>query len=159
MQTELVMPTALNGKNAFAPSNAQDELADFSTDHRVLLLSGMALIIGAIGSFVVYALIWLIAAITNFAFYQRLSANPAVPQGNQLGLWVVLVPVAGALIIGLDGALRFGEDPGPRHPRGPGGDPAGRSLIDPKVAHPEAACRRPCRSAPEGRLARRARSS
>jgi H+/Cl- antiporter ClcA len=68
----------------------------------------MALMIGAIGSLVAYALIWLIAAITNLAFYQRLSANSAVPQGNHLGLWVVLVPVAGALIIGL--MARFGSE-------------------------------------------------
>ena len=134
MQTELVMPTALNGKNAVAPSNAQDELADFSTDHRVLLLSGMALIIGAIGSFVAYALIWLIAAITNFAFYQRLSANPAVPQGNQLGLCVVLVPVAGALIIGL--MARFGSEKIRGHgiPEALEAILLGRSRIDLKVA-------------------------
>ena len=64
--------------------------------------------IGAIGSLVAYALIWLIAAITNLAFYHRFSAVPAVPQGHHLGLWVVLVPVAGALIIGL--MARFGSE-------------------------------------------------
>ena len=64
--------------------------------------------IGAIGSLVAYALIWLIAAITNLAFYHRFSAAPAVPQGNHLGFWVVLVPVAGALIIGL--MARFGSE-------------------------------------------------
>jgi H+/Cl- antiporter ClcA/CBS domain-containing protein len=89
-------------------AGVEDALADFSTDRRVLLLSAMALVIGAIGSLVAYVLIWLIAAITNLAFYQRLSAGPAVPQGNHLGLWVVLVPVAGALIIGL--MARFGSE-------------------------------------------------
>ena len=77
---------------------AADELADFSTNRRVLLLSAMAVVIGAIGSLVAYALIWLIAAITNLAFYHRFYAAPAVPQGHHLGLWVVLAPVAGALI-------------------------------------------------------------
>jgi H+/Cl- antiporter ClcA/CBS domain-containing protein len=87
---------------------AADELADFSTNRRVLLLSAMAVGIGAMGSLVAYALIWLIAAITNLAFYHRFSAAPAVPQGHHLGLWVVLVPVAGALIIGL--MARFGSE-------------------------------------------------
>jgi H+/Cl- antiporter ClcA len=136
MQTELAIPTALKGKTAVAPAtaHAHDELADFSTDHRVLLLSGMALIIGAIGSFVAYALIWLIAAITNLAFYQRLSANPAVPQGNHLGLWVILVPVAGALIIGL--MARFGSEKIRGHgiPEALEAILLGRSRIDLKVA-------------------------
>jgi len=103
MQTESAAPPALNGHVLF-----KDELADFSTNHRVLLLSAMALVVGAISSFVAYALIWLIAAITNLAFYHRFSAAPAVPQGHHLGYWVVLVPVVGALIIGL--MARFGSE-------------------------------------------------
>jgi CIC family chloride channel protein len=108
MQTESVIPSVSTGKAGRSAAAVEDELADFSTDRRVLLLSAMALVIGAIGSLVAYVLIWLIAAITNMAFYQRLSASPAVPQGNHLGLWVVLVPVAGALIIGL--MARFGSE-------------------------------------------------
>jgi H+/Cl- antiporter ClcA len=46
-------------------------------------------------------LLWLIAAITNLAFYHRFSAVPALPQGHHLGFGVPLVPVAGALVIGL----------------------------------------------------------
>ncbi|HTH47666.1 MAG TPA: chloride channel protein [Candidatus Limnocylindria bacterium] len=83
-------------------------LADFSTDRRVLLLSAMAAVLGAVSSLLAYALIWLIAAVTNLAFYQRFSALPAVPQGNHLGYWVVAVPVVGALVIGL--MARFGSE-------------------------------------------------
>jgi CIC family chloride channel protein len=108
MQTESTIPLGLNGKAAASVATAEDELADFSTNRRVLLLSAMALAIGAISSLVAYALIWLIAAITNLAFYQRLSAIPTIPQGHHLGLWVVLVPVAGALVIGL--MARFGSE-------------------------------------------------
>ena len=57
----------------------KDSLADFSTDHRVLLLSLMALVIGAIGAVVAYALIWLIAVFTNLAFYGKFSAAAATP--------------------------------------------------------------------------------
>jgi H+/Cl- antiporter ClcA/predicted transcriptional regulator len=102
---------ALNSHAANRAGPAQADgagLADFSTDRRVLLLSAMAVVIGIIGSLVAYALLWLIAAITNLAFYQRFSSAPAVPQGHHLGYAVLFVPVVGALIIGL--MARFGSE-------------------------------------------------
>ena len=112
----------------------EDELADFSTNRRVLLLSAMALAIGAFSALVAYALIWLIAVITNRAFYHRLSAAPAIPQGNHLGYWVALVPVVGALIIGL--MARFGSEKIRGHgiPEALEAILLGRSRISPKVA-------------------------
>src|SRR5262245_60385851 len=89
-------------------SEARRRLADFSTDRRVLLLSGMAVVVGVFSSFVAWTLLWLIATVTNLAFYHRFSSLPAVPQGHHLGYWVVAVPVAGALIIGL--MARFGSE-------------------------------------------------
>src|ERR1700728_4247954 len=103
MQTESEASQTVNGQPAVEP-----ELADFSTDRRVLLLSAMALAIGAFSALVAFALIWLINVITNLSFYHRFSAAPAVPQGHHLGYWVVLVPVVGALIIGL--MARFGSE-------------------------------------------------
>lgn len=108
MQSKAVISPSLNGAPVQPVVDARTELSDFSTNRRVLLLSVMTLVIGAISSLVAYALIWLIAAITNLAFYQRLSAAPAIPQGHHLGFWVILVPVAGALIIGL--MARFGSE-------------------------------------------------
>ncbi len=102
------MPSARNGEGFASTPAAEDDLADFSTNRRVLLLSAMAVAIGAISSLAAWALIWLISAITNLAFYHRFSAAPAVPQGHHLGFWVVLVPVAGALIVGL--MARFGSE-------------------------------------------------
>ena len=112
----------------------EDELSDFSTNPRVLLLSAMALVIGAISSLVAYALIWLIAAITNLAFYHRLSAARVVPQGHHLGYWVILVPVAGAIIIGL--MARFGSEKIRGHgiPEALEAILLGRSRISPTVA-------------------------
>ena len=103
------MPPALRDEaDSVKATVGEDELADFSTNRRVLLLSAMSLVIAGISSLVAYALVWLIAAITNLAFYHRLSAAPAVPQGHHLGLWMVLVPVAGALVVGL--MARFGSE-------------------------------------------------
>jgi H+/Cl- antiporter ClcA len=134
MQTESIIPRAPAGKTDTSVNGTEDKLADFSTDRRVLLLSAMAALIGVIGSFVAYALIWLIAAITNLAFYQRLSANPAVPQGNHMGYWVVLVPVAGALVIGV--MARFGSEKIRGHgiPEALEAILLGRSRIELKVA-------------------------
>ena len=83
-------------------------LADFSTCPRVLLLSIMAAVVGAISSFVAYALLWLINTITNLAFHQRFTAVAATPEGHHLGWWVITVPVAGALVIGL--MARYGSE-------------------------------------------------
>jgi chloride channel protein, CIC family len=133
-QAESAIPPTRNHQVVVPAVANQDELADFSTNRRVLLLSAMALVIGAISSLVAYALIWLIAAITNLAFYHRLSAASAIPQGHHLGLWVVLVPVAGAFIIGL--MARFGSEKIRGHgiPEALEAILLGRSRIDFKVA-------------------------
>ena len=52
----------------------EDRLADFTRDKRVLVLSWMAFIIGAASAVVAYVLVWLIAVITNLAFFQSFSS-------------------------------------------------------------------------------------
>jgi hypothetical protein len=51
----------------------EDRLADFTRDKRILLLSLMAVIVGAMSALVAKALVWLIAIFTNLTFYQRFS--------------------------------------------------------------------------------------
>jgi H+/Cl- antiporter ClcA/CBS domain-containing protein len=88
-------------------SHVKDSLSDFTTDLRVLLLSAMALVIGVVSALVAKVLIWLIAVITNFSFFHRFSDAPVTPQDAHLGLWVIPIPVVGALIIGL--MARYGS--------------------------------------------------
>jgi H+/Cl- antiporter ClcA/CBS domain-containing protein len=109
-------------------------LADFRTDRRVLLLSAMAVVVGGLASAVAYILLWLIAGITNLAFYHRFSALPTQPQGHHLGYWVIAVPIIGALIIGL--MARFGSDKIRGHgiPEALEAILLGRSKIQPRVA-------------------------
>jgi H+/Cl- antiporter ClcA/CBS domain-containing protein len=116
------------------PDATRRQLADFSTDRRVLLLSGMAVVVGVFSSLVAWTLLWLIATVTNLAFYHRFSSLPAVPQGHHLGYWVVAVPVGGALIIGL--MARFGSEKIRGHgiPEALEAILLGRSRIQPKVA-------------------------
>jgi len=112
----------------------QGALADFSTDRRVVVLSLLALVIGAIGALVAFALVWLIGVITNLAYYQRFSSAFVSPAANHLGVWSVLVPVVGGLVIGL--MARFGSEKIRGHgiPEALEAILIGRSRLDAKVA-------------------------
>ena len=83
-------------------------LRDFSTNHRVLVLSAMAICVGTMGVAAAWVLQRLIALVTNVAFHHLWSFAPSEPQGHALGLGVMLVPVAGALVIGL--MARYGSE-------------------------------------------------
>jgi CIC family chloride channel protein len=115
------------------PSSAL-HLSDFRTDRRMLLLVALALPIGIISALVAKALLWLIAVITNAVFFQRYS--PVLPSlaHNHLGPWVIVAPVAGALIIGL--MARYGSEKIRGHgiPEALEAILLGRSRISPKVA-------------------------
>jgi H+/Cl- antiporter ClcA len=86
----------------------EDRLADFTRDKRILLLSLMAVVIGAISALVAKALVWLIAVFTNITFYQRFSSDFVSPANHHLGAFVILVPIVGGLIIGL--MARYGSE-------------------------------------------------
>lgn len=68
---------------------------------RLLIISFLAVLIAAAVSFIAKLLVYLIDLITNISFYGSFSFSHASPAGNALGLWVILVPVAGAIVIGL----------------------------------------------------------
>jgi H+/Cl- antiporter ClcA len=81
---------------------------DFTADPRVLTLTAMAALIGVMSAFVALALVKLIGLFTNLFYYHRVSLDLTAPGGNRLGLWAVLIPVVGGLIIGL--MARFGSE-------------------------------------------------
>ena len=87
---------------------AEDRLADFTRDKRILILSLMAVAIGALCAVVAKVLVWLIAAITNLVFYQRFSSEFVSPANHHLGVFVILVPIVGGLVIGL--MARYGSE-------------------------------------------------
>jgi H+/Cl- antiporter ClcA/CBS domain-containing protein len=113
---------------------ASDRLADYTTDRRVLALSAAAVVIGAIAALVATALLWLIAVITNLAYYGRWSSRLVSPSGNTLGAWSVLIPVAGGLVIGV--LARWGSPKIRGHgiPEALEAILIGRSRMEPKVA-------------------------
>ncbi len=85
-----------------------EKLGDFTTTPRAIAISGLAIGIGLISSYVAWALLKLIGIFTNLFFFHRWSTSMASPAANHLGAWEVLVPVAGALIIGV--MARYGSE-------------------------------------------------
>lgn len=84
------------------------KLGDFTTPMRVIPISLLATVIGVFSAFVALALLRLIGLFTNLFFFGRWKTEMITPQGNHLGAWVILVPVAGALIIGI--MARYGSE-------------------------------------------------
>jgi CIC family chloride channel protein len=85
-----------------------DHLGDFTTTARVLPISALAIGIGAVAALVAAALLKLIGLFTNLFFFQRVATELVSPTRHHLGPFVILVPVAGALIIGL--LARYGSE-------------------------------------------------
>ncbi|HTR29090.1 MAG TPA: chloride channel protein [Puia sp.] len=76
-------------------------------DRRVFYLSVQVILNAVLIGIIAKVLVYLIDGITNLAFYGRLSLEPAGPAGNHLGGAVVLIPILGAVVVGL--MARFGS--------------------------------------------------
>src|SRR4051812_28124348 len=61
-----------------------------------LLSIGIAILISAVAKL----LISLINLVTNLAFYGHFSAAASTPLHNHLGLWVIVIPAIGGIVIG-----------------------------------------------------------
>ena len=107
---------------------------DYATDHRLMHLTALAVLIGALGVVAAWVLLATIRFFTNLFLFQTLSLAERSAADNTLGLWVIAVPVVGGLIVGL--MARFGSD----KIRGHGIPEAieailfGKSTMSPKVA-------------------------
>jgi len=110
------------------------KLGDFTTTPRVIWIASLAIGIGFVSAFVALALLRLIGFFTNLFFFQRWGTTLVSPAGNHLGGWEVVVPVIGALIVGV--MARYGSE----RIRGHGIPEAieailiNGSKVDPKVA-------------------------
>ncbi len=85
-----------------------EKLADFTATRRMLAISLIALVVGVASSFVALALLKLINLFTNIFFFHEISFRFASPAAHSLGNWAVVVPVIGALIVGL--MARYGSE-------------------------------------------------
>ncbi|TDN69772.1 chloride channel protein [Paraburkholderia sp. BL10I2N1] len=107
---------------------------DFSANARLPGIAALAAGIGALSTLAAFVLLSLIHLFTNLFFFGTLSFADRSPAHNTLGVWVILVPVAGGLIVGL--MARHGSE----KIRGHGIPEAieailfGKSRMSPKVA-------------------------
>jgi H+/Cl- antiporter ClcA/predicted transcriptional regulator len=107
---------------------------DFSSNARLPGISMLAAGIGALSTLAAFVLLSLIHLFTNLFFFGSFSFADRSPALNTLGAWVILIPVAGGLIVGL--MARYGSE----KIRGHGIPEAieailfGKSRMSPKVA-------------------------
>ena len=84
------------------------ELGDFTATPRMIAISLIAIGIGAVSAYVAKGLLALIGLFTNLFFFQRWNTTLVAPVGHHLGAFVIIVPVIGALIIGM--MARYGSE-------------------------------------------------
>ncbi|RWO46801.1 MAG: CBS domain-containing protein [Mesorhizobium sp.] len=116
------------------PHSNPEHLRDFTTDARVLLVAAIAVVVATAGLFAGIALLKLIRLATNIAYFGQFSLADLKLEDTPLGLAAVIVPVIGALIIGL--MARFGSEKIRGHgiPEAIEAILLGRSKFDAKVA-------------------------
>ena len=96
------------GAADFAIEDRPQKLGDFTTTFRTLPISLLAMAIGVLCAYVALALLRLIGLFTNLFYYGRWNSSMISPAGNHLGFYSVLVPIGGALIIGV--MARYGSE-------------------------------------------------
>src|ERR1700733_6570211 len=68
---------------------------------RLLLISGLSIAVALVVSIIARLLVWLINIITNISFYGTFSTSFHSPSANHLGVWVIIIPAIGGIIVGL----------------------------------------------------------
>src|SRR5579863_10466671 len=82
-------------------------LKDAPVNKRVLYLSLQSIFNAILIGFIAKGLVFLIDGITNLCFHGKLSFAPASPAENHLGWFVICIPIAGSVIVGL--MARYGS--------------------------------------------------
>lgn len=68
---------------------------------RLITIAGMSVAIAVAISFIAKFLVHLIYFITNLSFYGNFSVDHITPVNNVLGLWVIIIPALGGVVVGL----------------------------------------------------------
>ncbi len=84
------------------------DLGDYTATSRMLLLAGLAVVIGAVSAGLAWALLRLIDFFTNLFYFHELSFAERIPAEATLGWLAVFVPIIGGLILGV--MARFGSE-------------------------------------------------
>lgn len=68
---------------------------------RIFTISALAVLIALCISFIAKFLVYIIDLFTNISFYGNFSIEPSSPAKNTYGLFVIVIPAIGGLIVGL----------------------------------------------------------
>jgi H+/Cl- antiporter ClcA len=68
---------------------------------RLLIIAPLAVVIAICVSFVAKLLVHLINLFTNISFYGHFTIAASSPANNHLGVWVIVIPLIGGVIVGL----------------------------------------------------------
>jgi CIC family chloride channel protein len=98
----------LNTSGAIQARPPRASLGDFTADRRMLILAGMALVVGLGGCVGAWTLLRLIALAANVTWFGRLSVAPVDFRALHPSVWMVLAPALGGLAVGL--MAKFGTE-------------------------------------------------
>jgi H+/Cl- antiporter ClcA len=101
---------------------------------RIVLMSFLAAGVGLLAGLVAYILYKLIGLFTNLFFFHEWSTKFRSVGGHHLGWWVILVPVAGGLVVGVMAKYGSSKIKGHGIPEAMEAVLVNRSRIEPKVA-------------------------
>ncbi len=73
----------------------------YQNKKRTFIVAVLAVTVAVCISFMAKVLVYLIDLITNISFYRNIGMEPSSPATNTLGIFVIFIPVAGGLIVGL----------------------------------------------------------
>jgi H+/Cl- antiporter ClcA/CBS domain-containing protein len=76
-------------------------------DRRIVIITGLAMCLGVAAGFIAQLVVAMIGFFTNLSFFGRLSTEFSSPAENQLGLWVLVIPVIGGIVVGF--IARYGS--------------------------------------------------
>ena len=100
----------------------------------MVLVSFLAAGIGLLAGLIAFLLYKLIGLFTNIAFYHRFSTDFISARHTQLGLWVILIPVVGGIIVGFMAKYGTSKIKGHGIPEAMEAVLVNRSRIQPRVA-------------------------
>lgn len=79
------------------PANSENSLSK----NRLIRISALSVMVAAAISLIAKLLVILINMVTNLSFFGALDTAYHSPAGNHLGLWVIIIPAIGGVLVGL----------------------------------------------------------
>ena len=93
------IPISISLKPTLEAENIQPQATQ--NKKRLLTIASLAVLVAVCISFIAKFLMDFLYFITNVSFYGKASFDYVTPADNSLGLWVIIIPAIGGLIVGI----------------------------------------------------------